>query len=376
MKKRAMLIFGTRPEAIKMAPLVHALQGSTSIEPFVVVTGQHREMLDQVLSFFEIRPEVDLDLMTHNQSLANVSASIIAGVDQLIARQQPDVLIVQGDTASSAMAALTGFYRRIPIAHVEAGLRTFDRWSPFPEEINRQLIGRVAEVHFPPTETAAEHLRAEGVPESSMQITGNTAIDALHQGLRILDRDPERRDAREISRTLASFGDRRLVLVTGHRRENLDGGIAGLCRAIRILADEREDLQFLFPVHRNPRVSDVVRGALGGHERITLTDPLPYDDFILAMRAATLILTDSGGIQEEAPSLGKPVLVTRDTTERPEAVAAGTARLIGCSETGILSHCRELLDDAEAHARMSRAHNPFGDGRAATRIRERLEAML
>jgi UDP-N-acetylglucosamine 2-epimerase len=367
---RALTVFGTRPEAIKLAPVILGLRAHPEVEHTICVTGQHRQMLDQVLETFGIVPHYDLDIMRPDQDLSHVTTAVMTGIGRVLDEVKPDWVIVQGDTTSAFVAALAAFYRKAKIAHVEAGLRTGNIYSPWPEEMNRKLLTQVASLHFAPTEKAAENLRREGIAEDSILVTGNTVIDALQWVVGRLAQDKE--FALEAERAFPAIDEaRRLILVTGHRRENFDGGLERVCIALRRLA-ERGDVQIIYPVHLNPRVRVVAQAVLANHPAIHLIEPVDYLPFIAAMRRAYLIVTDSGGIQEEAPGLGKPVLVTRDTTERPEAIEAGTARLVGTDTETLVAAASELLDDGDAYARMARAKNPFGDGKAAERIITRL----
>jgi UDP-N-acetylglucosamine 2-epimerase (non-hydrolysing) len=365
---RVAVILGTRPEAIKLAPVVLALRREPAVDCRVCVTAQHRQMLDQVLHDFDLVPDADLDLMRPNQGLAGLTARAIEAVDAFLRRERPRLVVVQGDTTTAFCAALAAFYNRVPVAHVEAGLRTGNLDAPWPEEANRQLTTRLAQLHFPPTESARRNLLAEGVPADRVFVTGNTVIDAL-----LLAREKVRSDPPELPELPAEVlaeRHRPLVLVTGHRRENFGAGFESICRAIAELARLFPETHFVYPVHLNPNVRAPVRRILGANAggNVRLTEPLSYLPFVALMDRATLILTDSGGIQEEAPSLGKPVLVMRDTTERPEAVEAGTARLVGTDQDTIVDEVARLLADPAARARMARAHNPYGDGRAAGRI--------
>ena len=362
-----MVAFGTRPEAIKMAPVVEALKSTDGIETIVAVTAQHRQMLDQVLELFDITPDIDLDVMAPDQSLPTLFARIVTGMSEALARTRPDLVLVHGDTSTTLACALAAFYQRIPVGHVEAGLRTGNMQSPWPEEANRRLTAPLASLHFPPTPTAAANLAREGIHDGIV-VTGNTVIDAL------LDVAGRLRSDASLADGLASqfpFLDpsRRLLLVTGHRRENFGAKFEALCRALARLA-ERDDVQIVYPVHLNPNVQEPVRRILGNSPGITLLPPLDYLPFVYLMSRAHLILTDSGGVQEEAPSLGKPVLVLRDTTERPEAVSAGTVRLVGTDEEAIVRNACELLDDPASYDAMARASNPYGDGNASPRIVE------
>lgn len=363
---RVLTVFGTRPEAIKLAPVVRALSDHPGIKHSTCVTGQHRQMLDQVLDIFGIRPDQDLRLMRPDQDLGDITSAVLRGVGAVIDQVRPDWVVVQGDTASAFAAALAALYRRVDVAHVEAGLRTGNRLSPWPEEMNRSLITRIASLHFAPTPGADRNLRAEAVPASSRLITGNTVIDALQWVAGRI-----RSDAALRAQCERSFGfldqARRLILVTAHRRENFDGGLEGVFRALVEIA-RRGDVELVYPVHLNPAVQAAATATLAGHPAIHLVPPLDYVPFVYLMQRAHLIVTDSGGIQEEAPALGKPVLVTRDTTERPEAVEAGTARLVGTATAPLVAAITELLEDARAYAAMAQARNPFGDGHASERI--------
>jgi UDP-N-acetylglucosamine 2-epimerase len=368
--KRVLTVFGTRPEAIKLAPVVKALQARADIVHAVCVTAQHRHMLDQVLDTFELTPDFDLDLMTPGQDLAGLTAGALAALGPVIDRFRPDWIVVQGDTNTTLAAALAGYYRRVDVAHVEAGLRTGDLDSPWPEEGNRRLVGGLARVHFAPTGQCRDNLLNEGVDPGAVVVTGNTVIDALQWVSRELDHRPDLR--RELDRRFDFLDpERRLILVTGHRRENFEGGLDQVCRAIERVA-ARPDVQVVFPVHLNPAVQATVRARLAGLDNVRLIEPQSYRPFVWLMRRAHLIVTDSGGIQEEAPSLGRPVLITRDTTERPEAVHAGAARLVGPCEAALVTAVDRLLDQPEAWNAMAKARNPFGDGRAAERIAARL----
>jgi UDP-N-acetylglucosamine 2-epimerase (non-hydrolysing) len=364
---RVLFVFGTRPEAIKLAPVVaRLLEQPSEFETRVAVTAQHRELLDQVLEAFSISPDHDLNLMQPGQTLFQSTSRIIAALEGVLAQEKPDWILVQGDTTTAFCGALAGFYAGVGIAHVEAGLRTSDKAEPFPEEMNRVLIARLADAHYAPTAEAAANLTREGVPAAAILVTGNTGIDAvLHvrDGLasgRLRPGPLPRLDPA-----------RKLILVTAHRRESFGAGFEGICTALARLA-ARSDVEIVYPVHPNPNVMGPVLRLLAGRTNVHLIDPLPYVSFVELMRRAHFLLTDSGGIQEEAPSLGKPVLVMRDKTERPEAIAAGTARLVGTDPDRIVWGAAELLDDAGAHAERSRIHNPYGDGRAAVRIREHL----
>jgi UDP-N-acetylglucosamine 2-epimerase (non-hydrolysing) len=359
--KRVMLVYGTRPEAIKMAPLVKALDESATMQPVVVVTGQHREMLDQVNELFEIKPEHDLDLMVPGASLTDLAARALSAVGDVIALESPDAVVVQGDTTSAMVAALAGFYHEVPVVHVEAGLRTGDMAAPFPEEANRRLVAPLAGLHLAPTLTSRQNLIREAIAADSIAVTGNTVIDALHTAVSVPTGfgDPGVHE-------LVASGDR-FVLVTAHRRESWDGPMADAMAGLRRVADRQRDTKFLVPMHRNPVVRSVIEPALGDASNVLLTEPMDYHEFTHAMNAAHVLLTDSGGVQEEAPSLGKPVLVMRDTTERPEAVEAGTVKLVGTDSDVVAEELTRLLEDSAHYAEMANALNPYGDGQAAPR---------
>lgn len=362
--KRILVVFGTRPEAIKMAPVVLALKKAPHFECRVAVTAQHREMLDQVLDLFGIVPDHDLDIMRDRQSLFDITTRALGGLRRVLDLEKPDMVLVHGDTTTTFCGALTAFYRRIPVGHVEAGLRTRNKFSPFPEEMNRHLTGVLADLHFAPTARARDNLLREGVAGDAILVTGNTVIDALLATVAALGPDPEP----------APPG--RTLLVTTHRRENLGAPLREVYRALAALVRRYPDVRVVFPVHRNPAVREAVQAILGGLPRVTLTEPMPYLDFVRELRRCHMVLTDSGGLQEEAPSLGKPVLVLRGTTERPEAVEAGTVRLVGTAYDAVYGAAAELLDDEAAYRRMAEAVNPYGDGRAAGRIVAALERFL
>jgi UDP-N-acetylglucosamine 2-epimerase len=367
-------VLGTRPEAIKMAPLVRRLRNTTGVRTSVITTGQHREMLDQVLQFFAVTPDVRLDVMQSGQSISKLMSRLLADLETTLQSLQPSVVLVHGDTMTTLAAAMSSFYASFPVAHVEAGLRTSNLLSPWPEESNRRLTSVLTRFHFAPTEQARTVLLAEGHAPDHIWVTGNTVIDALMDAVTLIDRDPVKR--RQLQSALpVPGGQRRLILVTGHRRENFDGGLAALCEALARIA-QRGDVEIVFPIHLNPVVQDVVRKRLSGDPAIHLLPPLDYPTFVTAMRSAHIILTDSGGIQEEAPSLGKPVLVLRDTTERPEGILAGTVRLIGTNTETVVAETFRLLDDPKHYEAMSTAHNPYGDGKASIRIVEALQARL
>lgn len=369
-KLKVLVAFGTRPEAIKMAPVVEALRAAEGIETIVAVTAQHRQMLDQVLELFSITPDEDLDVMEPQQTLPGMFSKILTGMSEVIARRRPDLVLVHGDTSTTLASALAAFYNRTPIGHVEAGLRTGNLYAPWPEEANRRLTAPLCALHFSPTERARDSLLQESIPASRVEITGNTVIDALLQVTARIEHTPALRENLH-ARFPFLRDDRRLVLVTGHRRENFGDGFEQICQALRELAD-RGDTQIVYPVHLNPNVQEPVKRILGDHPAIHLIAPQDYLPFVYLMSRAYLIITDSGGVQEEAPSLGKPVLVMRDITERPEAVDAGTVELVGTDARRIVAAAQRLLDDPRAYASFSQAHNPYGDGLASERIVARI----
>ncbi len=366
-------VLGTRPEAIKLAPVVRAFGQRSDVRHTLCVTGQHRQMLDQMLAAFHLKPDHDLAVMRRGQDPAHVTMAVLGGLGAVIEAERPDWIVVQGDTATAFAASLAAFYRKVKVAHVEAGLRTGNIYSPWPEEMNRKLTGQIATLHFPPTDAAAANLAREGVPPERILVTGNTVIDALHAIAARLDATPALREQLDAGFVWRDPG-KRLILVTGHRRENCEGGLERVCRALAAIG-RRGDVQIVCPVHPNPAVQRTVRSVLRGSPSVHLIAPLDYLPFVHLMRQASIIVTDSGGILEEAPGLGKPVLVTRDTTERPEAIAAGTARLVGTDETALVAAATELLDDPAAYEAMARAANPFGDGHAAERIVARMFIM-
>ena len=378
--KKILLVFGTRPEAIKMAPLVKKLQAMPEeFQTIVCVTGQHREMLDQVLRLFDITPDYDLNIMKPNQDLYDITSRILLGMRDVLKEVQPDIVLVHGDTTTSMAAALAAFYQQIPVGHVEAGLRTGNIYSPWPEEMNRLMTGRISTVHFSPTPLAKQNLLQEHVDEAKIVVTGNTVIDALQMVVERLKNDKQL--AGEVKDKVLNMGydvnrlgeDRRLVLITGHRRENFGEGFLNICHAIKNLSEKYPNVDFVYPMHLNPNVRKPVLEILGeGADNVFLIEPLDYLPFVYMMQHSTLILTDSGGVQEEAPGLGKPVLVMRDTTERPEAVEAGTVLLVGTNREKIEQGVSMLLDDADTYRRMSEAINPYGDGLACERIVKKL----
>jgi UDP-N-acetylglucosamine 2-epimerase (non-hydrolysing) len=366
---RIVVTFGTRPEAIKMFPVIFALREAGRFDVKVVVTAQHRELLDSVLTLASLTPDIDLDLMQPDQSLDGLASRILTRFGEALDMLRPDRVLVHGDTLTTMMASLACYFRRIPVGHVEAGLRSGDIYSPWPEEVNRKVTGVIADLHFAPTETAAAALRAENVPESAIHVTGNTVIDALLFAQAQVAADPSLAPA--IAPLRARFAGKRIIAVTAHRRENFGAGMAEIAKGLKELA-RRDDVAIIYPLHPNPNIGDVMRPALAGFGNIALINPLDYLDFVAMMAASDIVLTDSGGIQEEAPSLGKPVLVMRDTTERPEGVAAGTARLVGADASAIIAETSRLLDDRSAYDAMARSHNPYGDGKASARIAQLL----
>ncbi|MEG6617350.1 UDP-N-acetylglucosamine 2-epimerase (non-hydrolyzing) [Peptococcaceae bacterium 1198_IL3148] len=359
---KVLTVFGTRPEAIKMAPLVLELQKTDDVECIVAVTAQHREMLDQVLALFNITPHYDLNIMKAGQTLYDITNRALAGLKDVMADAKPDVVLVHGDTTTTFAASLAAFYSQIPVGHVEAGLRTNNKYSPYPEEMNRRLTGALADLHFAPTQRAKENLLQEGVNPEQIFVTGNTVIDALKATVQA----EYKFNIPELDSI--DYQNRRVLLVTTHRRENLGEPMRDIYRALKDIVQDYPDVEVVFPVHKNPAVRQVVQQVLGDVPRVHLIEPLDYQPFINLMQRSYLVLTDSGGMQEEAPSLGKPVLVLRDTTERPEAVAAGTVRLIGTKSQAVSHHTRELLDNMQAYEIMSESVNPYGDGKAAQRI--------
>lgn len=369
---RVLSVFGTRPEAIKMAPVVNALASADGVEARVCVTAQHREMLDQVLGLFKIRPDYDLDLMKPGQDLTDITANVLHGLKPVLTAFAPDLVLVHGDTTTTLAATLAAYYQRIPVGHVEAGLRTGNILSPWPEEVNRKVAGAITKLHFAPTERSRANLLAENVPGADIHVTGNTVIDALQQAVAIIDADPELEAG--LAGRFNLDPHKRMILVTGHRRESFGGGFQRICTALANLA-RRDDVEIVYPVHLNPNVKGPVSDTLGSLGNVHLLPPQDYLPFVYLMSRSHLILTDSGGVQEEAPSLGKPVLVMRETTERPEAVEAGTVKLVGTDVDLIVDTANTLLDDSGAYDAMSFAHNPYGDGQAAQRIVQVVRAM-
>lgn len=364
-KAVVLIIFGTRPEAIKLFPVVHALKARGDVAVRVLVTGQHRQMLDQVLQIGEIVPDHDLNVMAPDQSLDTLTAKLLTGIGAVMDAEKPARVIVQGDTATAMVGALAAYYRKIPVSHVEAGLRSYDIYQPWPEEVNRKIIGTIADQHFAPTEVSAAALRAEAIGEAGIHVNGNTVIDALHWVTDKIAADPAL--ASGLSALEVRFKGKRIIGVTTHRRENFGEGMENIASAIGEIA-AREDVAVIFPVHLNPNVRKVMDARLGSNPNVAMIEPLDYPHFARLLAISHIMLTDSGGVQEEAPALGKPVLVMRDTTERPEGVTAGTAKLVGTDRERIVAEVFTLLDNEAAYSTMARAHNPFGDGRAAIRI--------
>ncbi len=362
---KVMVIFGTRPEAIKLFPVINALKATGGIGCRVLVTAQHREMLDQVLEVGEITPDHDLDLMLPGQSLDVLSARLLEGIGGVLDEETPGRVIVQGDTATAMIGALAAYYRKIPVGHVEAGLRSHNIYHPWPEEVNRKIIGTIADLHFAPTDVSAGALNAEAVPEERIFVTGNTVIDALYWVSAKIDADPAL--ASGLSGIEARFAGKKIIGITTHRRENFGDGMENIASAITEIA-QRKDVACIFPVHLNPNVREVMNERLGNLDNVAMIEPLDYPHFARLLNICHLMLTDSGGVQEEAPALGKPVLVMRETTERPEGVTAGTAKLIGTDKARIVAEVTSLLDDEDAYSAMARAHNPFGDGKSSERI--------
>lgn len=356
--KKIMSIFGTRPEAIKMAPLVKEIEKRENLESVVCVTAQHREMLDQVLETFEIKPDYDLNIMKKGQTLSEITARVLIGLEDVIKEAKPDMILVHGDTSTTFAASLAAFYNQIPIGHVEAGLRTYDKYSPFPEEMNRQMADRLSDLYFAPTKLSKENLLKEGISEKKIYVTGNTVIDAMKT---TVDKDYK-------NEVLDWVGEDKMILLTAHRRENLGEPMKHIFKAVKRTVDEFNDVKVVYPIHMNPLVRNIANEVFEGNDRIKLIEPLEVFDFHNFQNESHLILSDSGGIQEEAPSLGKPVLVLRDTTERPEGIEAGTLKLVGTDEERIFEETKKLLEDKEEYSKMSNASNPYGDGHASARI--------
>jgi len=372
-KPKILTIFGTRPEAIKLFPVVQALSARDSLETLSCVTAQHREMLDQVLNIADIQPDFDLDLMKANQSLDDLTARLLSGIGKILDETKPQRVVVQGDTATAMCGALAAYYRQIPVSHVEAGLRSYNIYHPWPEEVNRKIIGTIADQHFAPTQTSADALKKENIPAEQIYVTGNTVIDALLVTSNKFN-DQSSLDT-QLGELYKKFGGRKIIGVTSHRRENLGDGLTNIASALRTIA-ERDDVALIFPVHLNPKVRAIMQDALGDLDNVAMIEPLDYPNFVSLLNHCSFMMTDSGGVQEEAPALGKPVLVMRDTTERPEGVAAGTAKLVGTDKDVILAEATRLLDDEDYYLAMARAHNPFGDGKASQRIADIIEKSL
>ena len=368
--KKVLLVFGTRPEAIKMAPLVKAFENEPTIESKVCVTAQHREMLDQVLEMFDIKPDYDLNIMKPGQDLFDVTSNVLLGLKDVLNDFSPDVVLVHGDTTTTSSASLASFYNKIKVGHVEAGLRTGDMYSPWPEEANRQITGVLANYHFAPTTTSANNLLKENKNPKDIVVTGNTVIDALFLALDKIEKNDELKSKiiESINSQYELKDDKKIILVTGHRRENFGDGFINICEALKTIALNNPDIDIVYPVHLNPNVQKPVKEILSNTSNVYLINPLQYEQFIYMMNKSYFIITDSGGVQEEAPSLGKPVLVMRDTTERPEAVEAGTVKLVGTSKETIIKEAQKLLNDENEYNTMSKAHNPYGDGKACERI--------
>lgn len=370
LKSKVLIVFGTRPEAIKMAPLVKAFEKECSIESKVCVTAQHREMLDQVLEIFDIKPDYDLNIMKPGQDLFDVTSNVLLSLKDVLTDFSPDVVLVHGDTTTTSSASLAAFYSKVKVGHVEAGLRTGDLYSPWPEEANRQIAGVLANYHFAPTTTSENNLLKENKDPKNIIVTGNTVIDALFLALDKIEKNDELKSkiVESINSQYKLRNDKKIILVTGHRRENFGDGFINICEALKTIATNNPDIDIVYPVHLNPNVQKPVREILSNTSNVYLINPLQYEQFIYMMDKSYFIITDSGGVQEEAPSLGKPVLVMRDTTERPEAVEAGTVKLVGTSKETIIKEAQKLLDDKNEYTTMSKAHNPYGDGKACERI--------
>ncbi|WP_298422813.1 UDP-N-acetylglucosamine 2-epimerase (non-hydrolyzing) [Rhodoblastus sp.] len=365
MQKHLLVLLGTRPEAIKLFPVINRLKEEKNVAVTVCATAQHREMLDQVLKLANVVPDVDLNVMTPNQTLDHLSSRLLGDIGQVLDKVRPTRVVVQGDTATAMIGALASYYHRIPVSHVEAGLRSGDIYAPWPEEVNRKIVGSIANQHFAPTKRAAQALRAENVPEEQIHVTGNTVVDALILAKAMVEADPVMTS--RWAGVRQTHGNRRIILVTCHRRENFGGGVTNIVNALETILS-REDVAVVLPVHPNPNVRDIFAARFSDHPRVVLISPQEYTDFVSLLSMSYLVLTDSGGVQEEAPTFGKPVLVMRETTERPEGVEAGTARLVGSSYDRIVGETFRLLDDDESYSAMARSHNPFGDGHASERI--------
>lgn len=368
--KKILFVFGTRPEAIKMAPVIKAFKDEKIFDTKVCVTAQHRQMLDQVLDIFDIKPDYDLNIMERGQDLFDITANVLSGMKNVLSEYSPDLVLVHGDTSTTSATAIAAFYQKIKVGHVEAGLRTGNIYSPWPEEVNRQISGVIANYHFAPTTTSLENLLKENKNKENIIVTGNTVIDALFLVLDKIEKDEKLKNKilKSISDQYKFNNDRKIILVTGHRRENFGEGFTNICKALKKIADSNHDVDIVYPVHLNPNVQKPVKNILSNSKNIYLIDPLSYENFIYLMSKSYFIITDSGGVQEEAPSLGKPVLVLRNTTERPEAVEAGTVKLVGTNFEAIVNESQKFLDDEKEYKKMSKAHNPYGDGSASKRI--------
>ena len=368
--KKILFVFGTRPEAIKMAPVIKAFKDEKIFDTKVCVTGQHRQMLDQVLDIFDIKPDYDLNIMERGQDLFDITANVLSGMKNVLSEYSPDLVLVHGDTSTTSATAIAAFYQKIKVGHVEAGLRTGNIYSPWPEEVNRQISGVIANYHFAPTSTSMENLLKENNNKENILVTGNTVIDALFLVLDKIEKDTKLKNTilKSISDQYKFNSDKKIILVTGHRRENFGEGFTNICKALKKIADNNHDVDIVYPVHLNPNVQKPVKNILSNSKNIYLINPLSYENFIYLMSKSYFIITDSGGVQEEAPSLGKPVLVMRNTTERPEAVEAGTVKLVGTNYEAIVNESQKFLDDEKEYNKMSKAHNPYGDGSASKRI--------
>ena len=368
--KKILFVFGTRPEAIKMAPVIKAFKDEKIFDTKVCVTAQHRQMLDQVLDIFDIKPDYDLNIMERGQDLFDITANVLSGMKNVLSEYSPDLVLVHGDTSTTSATAIAAFYQKIKVGHVEAGLRTGNIYSPWPEEVNRQISGVIANYHFAPTKTSLENLLKENKNKENIIVTGNTVIDALFLVLDKIEKDEKLKNKilKSISDQYKFNNDKKIILVTGHRRENFGEGFTNICKALKKIADSNHDVDIVYPVHLNPNVQKPVKNILSNSKNIYLIDPLSYENFIYLMSKSYFIITDSGGVQEEAPSLGKPVLVLRNTTERPEAVEAGTVKLVGTNFEAIVNESQKFLDDEKEYKKMSKAHNPYGDGSASKRI--------
>ena len=368
--KKILFVFGTRPEAIKMAPVIKAFKDEKIFDTKVCVTGQHRQMLDQVLDIFDIKPDYDLNIMELGQDLFDITANVLSGMKNVLSEYSPDLVLVHGDTSTTSATAIAAFFQKIKVGHIEAGLRTGNIYSPWPEEVNRQISGVIANYHFAPTSTSMENLLKENKNKENILVTGNTVIDALFLVLDKIEKDAKLKNTilKSISDQYRFNSDKKIILVTGHRRENFGEGFTNICKALKKIADDNHDVDIVYPVHLNPNVQKPVKNILSNSKNIYLINPLSYENFIYLMSKSYFIITDSGGVQEEAPSLGKPVLVLRNTTERPEALEAGTVKLVGTNFEAIVNESQKFLDDEKEYKKMSKAHNPYGDGSASKRI--------